>query len=70
MPLSDYAWISGEEGFKVLHDTSYDWLSSNVGYWLEVDIECPEEIHDVVAAYPLFPEKVDGKLKATLYPKV
>jgi hypothetical protein len=23
-----------------------------------------------VAAYPLFPEKIDGKLKATLYPKV
>jgi hypothetical protein len=46
MPLSDYEWISGEEGFKVLHDSSYDWLSSDVGYWLEVDIECPEKIHD------------------------
>jgi hypothetical protein len=36
---------------------------------LEVDIECPKEIHDVVSAYPLFPEKIDGKLKATLLPK-
>jgi hypothetical protein len=60
MPLSDYTWIDGEEGFKVLHDSSYDWLSSDVGYWLEVDIECPKEIHDRVAAYPLLQKKLMG----------
>jgi hypothetical protein len=70
MPLCDYAWITGEEGLAVLQDPSYDWLTSEVGYWLEVDIECPKEIHDRVAAYPLFPEKIDNKLKTTLYPKV
>jgi hypothetical protein len=70
MPLSDYEWISGEEAERILYDSSYNWLESLTGYWLEVDIECPKEIHDVVAAYPLFPEKIDGKLKATLYPKV
>jgi hypothetical protein len=35
-----------------------------------VVIECPKDIHDRVAAYPLFPEKIDGKLKSTLLPKV
>jgi hypothetical protein len=49
---------------------SYNWLDSEIGYWLEVDIECPKEIHDRVAAYPLFHEKIDGKLKATLFPKL
>jgi hypothetical protein len=70
MPLCDYAWITGEEGLAVLQDPSYNWLESEVGYWLEVDIECPKEIHDRVAAYPLFPEKTDNKLKTPLYPKV
>jgi hypothetical protein len=31
---------------------------------------CPKSIHDDVAAYPLFPERIDHKLKATLLPKV
>jgi hypothetical protein len=70
MPLCDYEWITGEEGLAVLQDSSYDWLTSEIGYWLEVDIECPKEIHDRVAAYPLFPEKIDENLKTTLYPKV
>jgi hypothetical protein len=69
MPISDFQWISGDEGKSVLLDTSYNWLESETGYWLEVDIECPKDIHDFVAAYPLFPEKNDGKLKSTLLPK-
>jgi hypothetical protein len=69
MPLSDFQWISGDKGRAVLHDLSYNWLESETGYWLEVDIECPKEIHDRVAAYPLFPEKIDGKLKSMLLPK-
>jgi hypothetical protein len=70
MPLSDFQWISRDEGKSVLLDPSYNWLESETGYWLEVDIECPKEIDDRVAAYSLFPEKIDGKLKATLFPKV
>jgi hypothetical protein len=70
MPLSNFEWISGEEAKAVLFDESYQWLESETGYWLEVDIECPQDIHNTVAAYPLFPEKMDGKLKATLLPKV
>jgi hypothetical protein len=69
MPISDFQWISGDEGQSVLLDPSYNWLESETGYWLEVDIECPKDIHDRVAAYPLFPERIDGKLKSTLLPK-
>jgi hypothetical protein len=69
MPLSDFQWISGDEGHTVLRDMSYTWLESETGYWLEVGIEYPKDIHDRVAAYPLFPEKIDGKLKGTLFPK-
>jgi hypothetical protein len=70
MPLCDFEWISGEEGERILRDKSYNWVESETGYWLEVDILCPKNIHDRVAAYPLFPERIDGKLKATLSPKV
>jgi hypothetical protein len=49
---------------------SYNWLESEMGYWLEVDILCPKNIHDRVAAYLLFSERIDGKLKATLWSKV
>jgi hypothetical protein len=69
MPLCDFEWISGEDGEKVLRDMTYHWLDSETGYWLEVDILCPKDIHDYVAAYPLFPEKIDGRLKATLFSK-
>jgi hypothetical protein len=38
MPLCDFEWISGEEGERILRDKSYNWLESEMGYWLEVDI--------------------------------
>jgi hypothetical protein len=70
MPLCNFEWISGEEGERILRDNTYNWLESETGYWLEVDILCPKNIHHRFAAYPLFPERIDGKLKATLSPKV
>jgi hypothetical protein len=50
MPLCNFEWISGEDGEKVLRDMSYNWLDSETGYWLEVDILCLKDIHDCVAA--------------------
>jgi hypothetical protein len=69
MPHSEFTWISGEEGERILYDSHYNWEKDDYGYWLEVDIECPKEIHDKVATYPLFPEKINGKLMATLRKK-
>jgi len=41
-------------------------LPDNLGCIFEVDLECPLEFHDFFRAYPLFPEKIDGKLMCTL----
>jgi hypothetical protein len=67
LPCSDFAWVDVEEARQALE--TYDVNESKVGYYLEVDIEVPKEIHDIVSAYSLFPEIIDGKLKATLYDK-
>jgi hypothetical protein len=41
----------------------------NIGYIFVVDMHLPVELHDKFKAYPLFPEKIEGKLMQTLYPK-
>jgi hypothetical protein len=46
----------------------YNFENSRYGYLLEVDIDPPEN-KDLFNGYPLFPEKVDGKLECTLFPK-
>jgi hypothetical protein len=67
VPAGDYAWIDPSVGYDLLQN--YDINSSEHGFYFECDIEVPTEIHDKVSAYPLFPEMIDGKLKATLYNK-
>jgi hypothetical protein len=46
-----------------------DGVPENIGYIFEVDIIPPIEMHEFYKAYPLFPEKIDGKLLQTLTPK-
>jgi hypothetical protein len=67
LPCGDFAWVEPEEAIKALETYNVD--DSKIGYYLEVVIEVPKEIHNLVSAYPLFPEMIDGKLKATLYEK-
>jgi hypothetical protein len=67
LPCGEFVWVDPEEAIKALE--TYDVNTSPIGYYMEVDIEVPKEIHDLVSAYPLFPEVMDGKLKATLYDK-
>lgn len=51
---------------------SYDGYENNYttddeyGYFIECDIHVPQSIHDTFSACPLFPERIDGKVKATL----
>jgi hypothetical protein len=67
LPCREFQWVEPEEAINSL--STYDLESSPIGYYLEVHIDVPKEIHPLVSAYPLFPEILDGKLKATLYPK-
>jgi hypothetical protein len=50
------------------HILEYDFENKNYGYLLEVDIDPPNN-KELFNGYPLFPEKVDGKLECTLFPK-
>jgi hypothetical protein len=67
LPCGDFAWVKPEEAMKAL--ATYDPNSSPIGYYLEVDIEVPKQYHNLLSAYPLFPEMIDGNVKATLYDK-
>jgi hypothetical protein len=69
LPIGEYEWVSEDEGYYALYSSEYDWKNSNIEYYLEVDLICPEDLRDKFSAYPLFPEKRDGKLMGTLYPK-
>jgi hypothetical protein len=46
----------------------YDFNNSTIGYILEVDTDPPDN-KAWFNGYPLFSEKIDGKLEATLHPK-
>ena len=43
--------------------------NKNIGYFLEVDLEYPDELHNLHNDYPLAPEKMNGKLIPNLLPK-
>ena len=53
-------------GFKFIKDVRHitsEWIrsydsSSDVGYFLEVDIEIRDHLHDSTSDYPLCPEKM------------
>jgi len=68
MPLGDYEEIHPDD-LTTEDILKYDYENSNVGYFILCDIHCPEKIHEKVMAYRLFPEKIDGKLEATLTDK-
>ena len=62
-----YGWAMSEylpyEGFKWLKNVDkFDVMSINekspIGYFLEVDLEYPDELHELHNDYPLAPEKL------------
>ena len=64
---NSYSWVMSEylpyEGFKLLKNVDeFDVMSisekSLIGYFLEVDLEYPDELHELHNDYPLAPEKL------------
>ena len=56
LPYSDFEWVD-ESKLANLDVTKVD-DCADIGYVLEVDLEYPEELHDLHDSYPLAPEKV------------
>ena len=59
LPVSGFEWMSEEE----LADITEAWIlrlkaNSDIGYFLEVDLDYPSELHSWHSDYPLAPEKV------------
>lgn len=70
LPIGEFTWVVGDldtylELFpieKLVEDKDY-------GYVFEVDLLYPDSLHDDHNAFPLAPEKMNGKLMLTLFSK-
>ena len=57
LPISDFMWVEDltlftAENINMLDD------DCNVGYILEVNLECPQELHDSRNRFPCAPESI------------
>ena len=56
MPYKDFKWVDINEVEPLEEVLSKVLLDEDLGYILEVDLECPSELHDLHNDYPLAPE--------------
>ena len=56
LPYGEFDWLSKKEIIGFCLNSISD---SSVGYFLEVDLEYPDELHDLHIDYPLAPEKLE-----------
>ena len=56
LPQGDFKWVevNNETTNKVLNTSD----NSLYGYFIEVDLECPENLHDIYNDLPMAPEKI------------
>ena len=56
LPISKFKWVKNIDEIeqKLMRIKG----NSSTGYILEVDLECPKELHDMFNDYPLAPEKI------------
>ncbi|GFX95332.1 uncharacterized protein TNCV_849221 [Trichonephila clavipes] len=52
LPTHDFSWTDEDVNFMNVPD------DSEIGYIFEVDLEYPDELHDLHSCYPLAPEKL------------
>ena len=57
LPYGEFDWLSEKEISRFDLDSNSE--NSSVGYFLEVDLEYPSELHDYHNDYPLAPEKLE-----------
>ncbi|GFW64833.1 uncharacterized protein TNCV_3066901 [Trichonephila clavipes] len=57
LPTHDFFWTDEDVNFMNLPD------DSQIGYIFEVDLEYPDELHDLHNCYPLAPEKIEKVVK-------
>ena len=57
LPISNFKWVKNINQLeqKLMRIKS----NSSTGYLLEVDLEYPQELHDIRNDYPLAPEKIN-----------
>ena len=53
LPYEGFKWLKNVDGFDVMSVSE----KSLIGYFLEVDFEYPDELHELHNDYPLVPEK-------------
>ena len=54
LPYEKFKWLKNVDGFDVNSINE----KSEIGYFLEVDLEYPDELHELHNDYPLAPEKL------------
>ena len=54
LPYGGFKWLKNVDGFDVNSISE----KSPIGYFLEVDLEYPDELHELHNDYPLAPEKL------------
>ena len=54
LPYGGFKWLKNVDGFDVNSVSE----KSPIGYFLEVDLEYPDELHELHNDYPLAPEKL------------
>ena len=53
LPYGKFKWLKIVDGFDVISISE----KSPIGYFLEIDLEYPDELHELYNDYPLAPEK-------------
>ena len=54
LPYEGFKWLKNVDGFDMISVSE----KSPIGYFLEVGLEYPDELHELHNNYPLAPEKL------------
>ena len=54
LPYKEFKWLKNIDKFDIMSIND----KSPIGYFLEVDLEYPEELHELHNDFPLAPEKI------------